>query len=78
MEIAGHSQLRTGTSARGELFALAEPPVKLTLDTLPASVLGSLPETSATAPVAACYLHPFYLPAEQAEHHLISGKVSAS
>lgn len=77
METAGLSLLSIGASARGVLFVLAEPPAKLALDTLPASVLGSLPETAATTPVAACYLHPSSLPAEQAESHMLSGKVNA-
>lgn len=77
MEAAGLSPLSVGASARGVLFVLAEPPAKPALDTLPASVLGSLPEAAATAPVAACYLHPSSLPAERAEPHMLSGKISA-
>lgn len=76
-ETAGLSPLSSGVPARGVLFLLAEPPAKPALDTLPASVLGSLPEAAATVPVAACCVHPSSLPAGQAEPHVLSGKISA-
>lgn len=50
MEVAGLSQFSLDACARGEHFVLAEPPAKLMLDTVPASVLGQLPDTAATAP----------------------------
>lgn len=48
--MAGLSPFSLDACARGEHFFLAEPPAKLVLDTVPASVLGQLPNTAATVP----------------------------
>lgn len=77
METAGLSLPNVGASASGVLLVLAEPLAKLALDTLPLcwdQCQGPLPP-----PLLRCLpLASSSLAAEQAEPHMLSGKISAA